>query len=64
MTVEKKPLPPWITDHGENYYTVDIEAAISAGETLPIELYKIPQFDKFWTTPPTRGQIDFKNNQP
>jgi len=62
---EEKPLPSWIIDHGNNHYTVDVEAAIAAGQTLPIPLYDIPQFDKFWTNPPTdRGKIDFKTNQP
>ena len=65
MTGENKPLPSWIADHGDNHYIVDIKAAVAAGETLPIKLYKIPQFDKFWTNPPTeKGQIDFINTQP
>jgi hypothetical protein len=65
MSNELPPLPHWITDHGENHYTVDLDEAVAAGETIPIELYKIPQFDKFWTNPPTeRGQIDFKPQRP
>lgn len=57
------PLPFWITDKGDNHYTVDIEAAIEAGEETPIKLYKIPQFAPFFTNPPTQsGYIDFLNN--
>jgi hypothetical protein len=64
MTVEDKPLPNWITHHGEDWYTVDVKMAIEAGETLPIELSKIPQFDDFWANPPKkRGLIDFINYQ-
>jgi hypothetical protein len=62
---EVKPLPHWITDRGEGYYTVDVKAAIADGEAIPIDLSKIPQFAEFFTNPPTkRGQIDFKNTQP
>jgi len=65
MTKEEMPLPPWITDRGNGYYTLDIEAAQQAGETLPIELWKIPQFEPFFTNPPTKkGSIDFINYHP
>lgn len=56
------PLPSWITDKGGGRYTVDVKAAMAAGEELPIKLYKIPQFAPFFTSPPTqRGTIDFEN---
>lgn len=57
------PLPSWVTKpyDMEEYYIIDIKAAVAAGETLPIELWKIRQFDEFFTNPPTkRGTIDFK----
>ena len=62
MKEEPPPLPSWIIDHGYNRYSIDVTAAIAAGETLPIDLSKIPQFDKFWTNPPSeRGVIYFEN---
>lgn len=64
MTSEEKPIPSWITDKGNGYYTIDIDAAIQAGETVPIELYKIPQFAPFFTNPPTKsGSIEFTHTQ-
>lgn len=54
------PLPSWITDKGNGRYLVDIEAAKVAGEPIPIQLGKIPQFAEFFTNPPTRrGIIEF-----
>lgn len=61
----EKPLPPWIIDLGYNRYSIDIEAAQAAGEKLPIELGKIPQFAPFFTNPPTkRGSIYFEKYKP
>lgn len=54
------PLPSWITDKGDGRYSVDIEAAKAAGESIPIQLGNIPQFADFFTDPPTRrGAIEF-----
>ena len=59
---EEKPLPSWILDRGNGYYTIDVDAAIAAGQTLPIQLGDIPQFAPFFTNPPSqRGSIDFKS---
>lgn len=64
MNQEENKLPNWIIHRGENWYIVDIDAAKAAGETLPIELYKIPEFAPFFTSPPTKsGTIDFRVNE-
>ena len=65
MKQEEPPLPDWILDHGYNRYSIDVAAAKAAGVTLPIDLSKIPQFDKFWANPPIeRGTIYFENYKP
>lgn len=59
----KNELPEWIIDRGNGDYIIDIEAAKTAGETIPIQLGKIPQFAPFFTNPPTKsGRIDFINS--
>lgn len=63
MTDKEIPLLSWILDRGNGYYSIDIEAAKAAGETLPIQLHNIPQFAAFFTNPPTKsGSIDFPND--
>lgn len=57
------PLPRWIIDKGNNYYSIDFKVAIADGETLPIDLSKIPQFAKFFTDPPMeKGTIEFRRD--